>query len=217
MQRQIRVGIADRHQLFRVALAHLLEGQEGLQVVGDAADGPDALRLVLDQDPDVLLLDLDLPVAAGLETARKIHGTHRRTEIVVLTDHRGEAPQRQAFEAGARGYLFKDCSLRHVMEAIRAAAQGEFYLAGAAGRDVVAEYVRPLLGRQRPGGLITPRERELACLLADGYSSKEAAAVLDISVKTVETHRSSLMKKLGARNVVDIVKYCLRNRLIEMP
>ena len=215
-QQEIRVGIADRHRLFRVAMAHLLEAQEGLRVVGEAADRREAVRMVLDRDPDVLLLDLDMPVVDGIEAAWKVRDTHPRTEIVVLTDHRNEPSQRQAFDAGVRSYLFKDCSLRHVLEALRAASRGEFYLAGAAGEDVVAEYVRPLLGRQRPGGLITARERELACLLADGYSSKEAAAVLNISVKTVETHRASLMKKLGARNVVDIVKYCVRNRLIEL-
>jgi DNA-binding NarL/FixJ family response regulator len=172
--------------------------------------------VVLDRDPDVLLLDIVMPVMGGIEAARELHRTHPRTEIVVVTAHRSEAYQRQAFEAGVRGYLFKDCSPGNLLEAIRAASRGDYYLAGEAGRDLVAEYVRPMVQRQRPGGLITPREREMACLLADGYSSKEAAAVLNISVKTADTHRASLMKKLGARNVADVVKYCIRNQLIEV-
>jgi DNA-binding NarL/FixJ family response regulator len=101
------------------------------------------------------------------------------------------------------------------MDAIRAASLGDYYLTGETGKDLIAEYVKPLVRLQKPGGLITPREREIACLLADGYSTKEAAAVLNISVKTAETHRASLMRKLGARNLADVVKYCIRNQLIQ--
>jgi DNA-binding NarL/FixJ family response regulator len=216
MAREIRVGIADRHELFRVALAHLLSDQDGFRVIGEAEDGPAAVQLAVGGDPDVLLLDPDLPLAAGLETIRKLREARPHTEIVVLTDLQGEEPQRRAFEAGVRGYLLKDGSLRQVLDAVRAAAQGEYFLAGRPGEELIADYVRGLVGGQPPGGRITPRERELACLLADGYSSKEAADVLGIAVKTAETHRASLMRKLGARNVVDIVKYCVRNRLIEI-
>jgi len=215
-QKNIRVAIADNHKLFRVALAHLLSAQEGIELVGEAGDGREAMKLVLERDPDVLLLEIFVPVPDGIELARQIRETHPRTEVVVLTGDHNETYRRQAFEAGARSYLLKECSSDELLKAIRAASLGDYYLPDAATRDLVAEYVRPLLGKQRPGGLITPRERELACLLADGYSSKEAAGVLNISVKTVETHRASLMKKLGARNVTDIVKYCLRNRLIEI-
>ena len=214
MARPIRVAIADDHHLFRAALADMLAAQNGFQVIGEAANGKEAIHLVLERDPDVLLLDIVMPVMDGIRAAREIHRVHPRTEIVILTGHRNEAYQRGAFEAGARGYLFKDCTPQNLMDAIRAASLGDYYLADEAGRDIVAEYVRPLLGKQRPGGLITPREREIACLLADGYSTKEAAAVLNISVKTAETHRASLMRKLGARNLADVVKYCIRNHLV---
>jgi DNA-binding NarL/FixJ family response regulator len=214
MSKPIRVAIADDEHLFRAALAHFLEAQNGFEVIGEAANGKEAIDLVLERDPDILLLDVVMPVMDGIRAAREIHRVHPRTEIVVLTGHRNEAYKREAFEAGARGYLFKDCTPDNLMEAIRAASLGDYYLADEAGRDIVAEYVRPLVGKQRPGGIITPREREIACLLADGYSTKEAAAVLNISVKTAETHRASLMRKLGARNLADVVKYCIRNHLV---
>lgn len=216
MASDIRLVLTDPSPLFRAALAHLLAAQAGLSVVGEAASGSEAVTLVLERSPDVLLLDLDLPGREGVETVRRVQDLQPRTEVVVLTGQHNEALQRQAFEAGVRGYLFKDCAPSTLVEAIRAARLGDFYLADGAGRDLVAEYARPHAGSQSPGGWITPRERELACLLADGYSSKEAAAVLNISIKTVETHRAALMRKLGARNVVDIVKYCIRNRLIEV-
>ncbi len=216
IRRDITVVIADDHHIVRSSLAHVLSDSEGFQVVGEASNGREAVDQVLENDPDVLLLDIVMPAMGGIEAARELHRAHPRTEIVILTGHRNETYQRQAFEAGARGYLFKDCSLDNLLEAIRAASRGDYYLAGEAGRDLVADYVKPLVHRQRPGGLITPREREMACLLADGYSSKEAASVLNISVKTAETHRASLMRKLGARNVADVVKYCIRNRLIEI-
>jgi DNA-binding NarL/FixJ family response regulator len=171
---------------------------------------------VLALDPDVVVLNVVMPAMDGVEAVRRIRAVQPRTEIVVLTALRGEAYQRQAFEAGVRGYLLWDCGLERLAEAIQHAALGDYYLSGTAGRDMVNEYVKPLIRNQVPGGIVTPRERQLACLLADGYSTKEAAAILNISVKTAETHRASILRKLGARNVADIVKYCIRNQLIDL-
>jgi DNA-binding NarL/FixJ family response regulator len=213
---EIRVVLADDHHVVRAALARLLDSVEGIRVVGEAADGTEAIERVLDADPDVLVLDIVMPGMGGIEAARQIRESHPRTEIVMLTAHRSEAYQRQAFQAGARGYLLKECTVEALVDAIRHAAHGDYYLGGSAGQDVVSEYVQPLIRKQRPGGIVTPRERQLACLLADGYSTKEAAAVLNISVKTAETHRASIMRKLGARNVADIVKYCIRNQLVDL-
>ncbi len=212
---EIRIVLADDHHLVRRAVAQLLGEVEGIRVVGEASDGVEAVERVLESDPDVAVLDIVMPGMGGIEAAKRIRDVHPRTEVVVLTAFRSEAYQRQAFQAGARGYLLKDCTLEMLVDGIRHAAHGDYYLAGSTGRDLVAEYVRPMIRKQGPGGLVTPRERELACLLADGYSTKEAAAVLNISVKTAETHRASIMHKLGARNVSDIVKYCIRNHLID--
>jgi DNA-binding NarL/FixJ family response regulator len=213
--RPIRVLVADDHAIVRQGLARLLDSLDGLEVVGEASDGAEAVEKVLNLDPDVIVLDIVMPGVDGIEAARRIRREHPRTEIVILTAHRSETYQRQAFEAGARGYLLKDCDLDHLSESIRHAAHGDYYVSGPAGRDLVHEYVKPLIRSQKPGGIVTPREREIACLLADGYSTKEAAGVLNISVRTAETHRASIMKKLDARNVADIVKYCIRNQLID--
>jgi DNA-binding NarL/FixJ family response regulator len=214
--RPIRVLVADDHAIVRQGLVRLLEAVEGLAVVGEAADGAEAVERVLDLDPDVVVLDIVMPGMDGIEAARRISRSHPRTEIVILTAHRSETYQRQAFEAGARGYLLKDCGIDVLAESIRRAAHGDYFVAGTEGPDAVDEYVEPRIRSQGPGGIVTPRERELACLLADGYSTKEAAAALNISVRTAETHRASIMRKLDARNVADIVKYCIRNHLIDI-
>ncbi len=214
--RPIRVLVADDHAILREGLVRLLGSVDGLEVVAEAADGAEALARVLELDPDVAVLDVVMPRMDGIEAARRIKRSHPRTELVVLTGYRSEAYFRQAFEAGARGYLLKDCDLERLVHAIRQAAHGDYYVAAPEERELVHQYVEPLIGGQPPGGIVTPREREIACLLADGYSTKEAAAVLNISVKTAETHRASIMRKLDARNVADIVKYCIRNQLIDL-
>ena len=150
IQRDISVAIADDHHLFREALAHLLGHEEGFSVVAQAAHGQEAIQLVLEHDPDVLLLDIVMPVLDGIQAAREIHSVHPRTEIVILTGHRNEAYQREAFEAGARGYLFKDCSPRNLLEAIRAARRGDYYLAGEAGETSGALVTRSTIARWRP-------------------------------------------------------------------
>lgn len=214
-RRPIRIFVAEDHALVRESLVHMLHATEGFTVVGEAATGHQAIDRIPGLDPDVAVLDLVMPGMSGIEATRWLRENHARTEIVILTGHHNETYQRQAFEAGARGYVLKENSFEHLAEAIRRAARGDFFLAGQDGRDAVAEYAGTWVARQKPGGVITQREREIAILLADGYSSKEAASILDISVKTADTHRASLMRKLGARNVADVVKYCLRNHLIE--
>ncbi|MCB9882691.1 MAG: response regulator transcription factor [Planctomycetes bacterium] len=211
----LKILLVDDHLLFRQALRVLLETRGEFEVVGEAENGRLAMELVSVKAPDVVLLDIVMPGPNGIETARWIRAHHPRTEIVIVSGHHNEAYLREAFEAGVRGYLLKECAAEDLFLAIRHAARGDYFLAGVAGREMVEEYVRPILNLQKPGGHITPRERELAILLSDGYSTKEAASVLNISPKTAETHRASIMKKLGARNVADIVKYCIRNHLVE--
>jgi DNA-binding NarL/FixJ family response regulator len=215
MQREITVFLADDHRLLRELLARFLAASGGFVVVGEGATGEEAIERVPSLDPDVAVIDVVMPGLDGIRTTRWLRENHPRTEIVILTGHHNEAYQRECFEAGARGYVLKDEGMTQLAEAIQHAARGDYYLSGAAGRDLVAEYVKPWVARQQPGGHITPRERQLAILISDGYASKEIAAILNISIKTVETHRAALMRKLGARGVADVVKYCIRNAWVE--
>ncbi len=211
----IRILIADQRDLFKQGLASLLSKVDLFEIVGLASDGKQVIELLPTLRPDLVVMDIVLPILDGLSTAKRVKELHPHTEILFLSESKNEDQMRQAFETGGRAYLLKDCDLEELIFAIKKAARGDFYLSGPASQDLVAEYVKPLLRSTRPGGLMTQRERELARLLADGYSTKEAAAVLNISPKTAETHRASIMKKLNAKNVTDIVKYCIRNHIIE--
>lgn len=213
-KRPVTVFVVDDHELVREGLVRLLESCEAVLVVGDASSGTKAIESIPQLGVDVALVDLVLPDMSGIEVTRWLRKNHPRTEIIVVSAFKNEAYQREAFEAGARAFVAKEAAFEQLLDAIRSAARGDYYLSGDTGDEVIAEYARPWVARQKPGGVITAREKEIAILLADGYSSKEAAAILNISVRTAETHRASLMSKLGARNVTDVVKYCIRNRLI---
>jgi DNA-binding NarL/FixJ family response regulator len=203
-------------RLLREALARHVAARPGLFLVGQAATGTEALRLLPEQDPDVLVLDLDLRQPPALEVLERTAGRGARAEVVVLSARRHEAWERRVFAAGARAWLDRDRGLDDLEAAVAAAARGDWWPAEGPGGDRVAGLAGAAQAALPPGGRITPRERELACLLADGYSSREAAGILGISVKTADTHRAALMRKLAARNVADVVKYCIRNRLIDV-
>jgi DNA-binding NarL/FixJ family response regulator len=215
-EKRVRVLVADDQQLFRQGIVALLKENGRIEVAGEASNGREAVERVLVLNPDVVLLDIVMPGMNGIDAARRISGSPSKTQIVFMTDHHNEAYLRQAFEAGGRAYVHKDCSFEDLAKAIRHAARGDYYIAGPGGQDFVVDYINAVVKRQRPGGIMTRREREIAVLLADGYSTKEAAAVLDISARTAEAHRASIMRKLDARNVADIVKYCIRNQLIDL-
>jgi DNA-binding NarL/FixJ family response regulator len=216
LDRKIKVIVADGQELFRKGLIALLEKENGLEIAGQASDGDEAIHLTLALDPDVLLIDILMPIMNGSGVTRRLKSLHPRTEVLFLASVHTEDGVREAFESGGRGFLLKDCELEELLYAIKKAAHGDYYISGTIGPEMVDTYVKAHLQSQRPGGLVTPRERELARLLADGYSTKEAASILNISPKTAETHRASIMKKLKARNVTDIVKYCIRNHIIEI-
>lgn len=210
-----RLGLALGPRLLRTALAAWFQGREAWQVIAEVAGPAQALDLVLQHEPHLLLLGLEIPALGGLDAARKIRSLHPDTEVVLVAERHNEAYPPQAFEAGVRGYVTAESPPAEVEAALLSALRGDYFLAGEQGRERVNDYLGPVVRRLQPGGRITPRERQLACLLADGYSSKEAASVMNISVKTADTHRASLMRKLDARNVADVVRYCIRNRLIE--
>ncbi len=215
LNKSIRLLVADEIELFRKGLIAQFQDCQNIEVLGEAANGTDIVELTSLHRPDVVILEVILPGLSGIEACRRIRSLHPETEVLFLSTVQSEAQMREAFESGARGYLSKSCGFEELVYATQKAARGDYYLSGPAGQDMVAEYVKPLLQKQRPGGVMTQRERELAKLLSDGYSTKECAHILSISPKTAETHRASIMKKLNARNVTDIVKYCIRNHLIQ--
>jgi len=215
LNHQINILIADDHKIVRQGLRSIIESENGLTVIGEASDGSEAVDMAFELKPDVILMDIMMPVMDGIAATQRIKSICPEIEIVVLTGYRNETYQREAFASGARAYLLKEGGFEGMISAIRHAYMGEYYLSGSVSRDLVSEYIKPMLNNQHSGGVITRREKEIAKLLADGYSTKEAAKILNISPRTAETHRASIMKKLDAKNVADIVKYCIRNHIIE--
>lgn len=211
----IRVLIADSQELFRRGLFALFDHHPDFKVVAETGDGMEILDLCAERNVELAVMDILLPKLDGISACRRLRQVRQQTEVLFLTDVHNENRMREAFEAGARAYLLKSCEFEELAFAVKKAAAGDYYVSGPTGQDMVTDYIKPLLDSQRPGGVMTQRERELAKLLADGYSTKECADILSISPKTAETHRASIMKKLNARNVTDIVKYCIRNHLIQ--
>lgn len=212
---EIRLLIADERKLLRQGLIALFTTESGIIVVGEAADGVTAVDLAQEHKPDVVVLNVRLPKLDGLSAARKMSKNFPVPELVFMADAHHEAIMREVFRIGGRAYLLQDCEFKELTMAVRKAFVGDYYLTGPAGHEMVQEYVNPSEANRESDGTLTRREAELARLLAEGYSSKEAADFLNISIKTAENHRASIMKKLRARNVTDIVKYCIRNNLIE--
>jgi len=213
---QIKIIIVDGQRLFRAGLVSLFETRNDIDVVAEACDGNAAIDLIVSHNPDVAVMNVVLPLLNGSSATRRIRSLKSRTEILFLAAYHSEEMLKDAFESGGRGYLLKDSDFDELVYAIKKVAHGDYYISSVAGEDLVSVYVETHLNSQRPGGLMTLREQELARLLADGYSTKESADILNISPKTAETHRSSIMKKLKAKNVTDIVKYCIRNHIIEL-
>ena len=207
--------IVDDQTLFRAGLISLLSATDGIEIVGEAVNGVQAVEIAPECNPDVIIMNIMMPIMDGITAARRIKQSMEKIEILFLSANYREDKVKEGFESGARGFLQKDCDFKELLFAIQKAAFGDYYISGRIGPDIINAYIKTHIQSQRPGGLMTPREREIAKLLADGYSTKEAAAILNISPKTAETHRASIMKKLKARNVTDIVKYCIRNHIIE--
>jgi len=206
----------DERKLFRQGLIALFTTEPGVLVVGDTGNGLTAVEMVEAKKPSVVILNRRLPKIDGLAVARRLVRVVPQPDIVFMSEGHNESIMREAFRLGAKAYLLQDCDFRELVFAIRKAAVGDYYLSGPAGHEMVQEFLNPVEGDKKADSLMTNREIELARLLADGYSTKEAADYLNISVKTVETHRTSIMKKIRGKNVTDIVKYCLRNKLIQI-
>jgi DNA-binding NarL/FixJ family response regulator len=213
MTRPIRVLLADDHALVRAGLRKLLESLSGVAVVGEAGDGREALALVASKSPDLVLLDITMPGLNGLEAAERIGREHPGTRVILLSMHASEEHVLRALRAGAAGYLPKDAALGELELAINAVRKGETYLSPAVSRHV-SDYVRRTGAETEPRESLTPRQREILQLIAEGQSTKRIAGTLGVSVKTVETHRSQLMEKLDIHDVAGLVRYAIRIGLV---
>ena len=209
-----RVILADDHVLVRAGLRKLLESMPEVSVVGEADDGLALLALAQELQPDLVLLDIAMPGLNGLEAAARLSRTAPGIRVLILSMHQNEEYVRQALRSGAAGYLLKDAAPMELSRAIRAVLRGETYLSPAVSRGVVSDYVQRLRGDENPGSGLTPRQTEVLQLIAEGHSSKEIARRLDLSVKTVETHRSQLMKQLDIHEVAGLVRYAMRIGLV---
>ncbi len=207
----MRILIADDHTLVRAGLTSLIARLPEMEVVAEAADGRQALRLVRDLQPDIVLMDIAMPGLNGLESAERIHGIHPKIKIIILSMHASEEYVAQALKAGASGYLLKDAATAELEMALKSVSMGQFYLSPAISRQVVDNFLR---GGPTGLDLLTPRQREILQLIAEGKGTRDIAETLHLSVKTVETHRAQLMERLDIHDVAGLIRYALKKGLI---
>jgi DNA-binding NarL/FixJ family response regulator len=208
--------LADDHGIVRRGLKSLLESQPGLEVVGEAADGQEALRLCGELSPDLLIIDISMPLMNGIEVASRAHKLEPAPAVIILSMHADESYIMRALGAGARGYLVKDATDEDLLPAVRAVAAGKPFFSPTVAAVLMEDYVRQLRARGLSDSydLLTDREREILQLLAEGRSNKEVASLLDVGLSTVETHRANLMQKLNLHNTAEIVLYAVRKGII---
>jgi DNA-binding NarL/FixJ family response regulator len=208
--------LADDHGIVRRGLKSLLESQPGLEVVGEAADGLEALRLCGELSPDLLIIDISMPLMNGIEVASRAQKLEPAPAVIILSMHADESYIMRALGAGARGYLVKDATDEDLLPAVRAVAAGKPFFSPTVAAVLMEDYVRQLRARGLSDSceLLTDREREVLQLLAEGRSNKEVASLLDVGLSTVETHRANLMQKLNLHNTAEIVLYAVRKGII---
>jgi DNA-binding NarL/FixJ family response regulator len=209
-----RVILVDDHTLVRAGIRSLMDGMEGFNVVAEASDGREALAAIVLHKPDIVLMDIAMKNLNGLETTVQIKRDFPDTRVIILSMHATGDYVQQAIRAGASGYLLKDAATAELGIAVQAVMRGEVYLSPAVSKQVVESYML------RPGGdkssveQLTPRQREVLKMIAEGHSTKEIAYRMGVSVKTVETHRTQLMERLDIRDVAGLVRYAIRVGLI---
>lgn len=214
--KKIRILLADDHILIRSGLRLLVEQQPGLTVVGEANDGREAVSLAKSLKPDVVVMDIGMPSLNGIEAALQITQANPEISVVMLSMHSDESYILRALKAGAKGYLLKDSAESDLIKAVHAVAGGKSFFSPAVSKVLLDDYVRKLkrTGAEDAYDLLTPREREILQLVAEGKSNKDIANLLNLSVYTVETHRSNLMEKLNLRGIPELILFAVRRGII---
>jgi DNA-binding NarL/FixJ family response regulator len=210
MSQPIRVVVVDDHTLVRNGLRALLETLPDVKVIGEAAGGREALREIAERAPDVVLMDITMPDMNGLAATERVVREHPRVAVLMVSMHADREFVARALRAGARGYLLKDASRAELELAVRSVARGGTYLSPPVAKPVVADYLARGETTDDTFEHLSPRQREILQLIAEGHTTKEVAARLGVSVKTAETHRSLLMKRLEIHDVAGLVRYAIR-------
>jgi DNA-binding NarL/FixJ family response regulator len=208
--------LADDHSILREGLRMLLDRQDEFAVVGDASNGREAVEMAEKHDPDVVIMDLAMPGLNGIEATRRITARSPRTAVVILSMHSDESYILRSLKAGARGYLLKDSLKADLIDAVRAAVRGKSFFSPKVSQVLKEEYVNELeaRGAEDTWELLTDREREILQLVAEGKTNKEIAAVLNISIYTIDTHRSHILQKLNLHSAPELILYAVRKGII---
>jgi two-component system, NarL family, response regulator NreC len=212
----VTIVLVDDHDIVRAGLRSILEAEKDFQIVGEASDGQAALQIVQHLKPDILLLDLVLPKLNGLDVARSVHNISPGTQVIVLSMHSNEAYVVDALKIGVAGYVLKDKATEEILEAIRYVLEGERYLSPPISGRVIESYIQRIQESSMDSyETLSDREREVFTLAAEGHSNPEIAQMLSISPRTVETHRSNVMRKLGLRTQTDLIRYAIQRGIIQ--
>lgn len=216
-RRPVRIVIADDHEMVRRGLAATLADVEQWSVVAQAANGRDAAELAATHAPDIVVLDLSMPELNGLDATRRILAARPETRVLILTAHESEQLVREVLAAGARGYVLKSDAGRILVRAVEALLEGQTFFTSKVARLVLEGYLRGSgAAAAATASTLSGREREIVQLLAEGASNKDVARALGISVKTAETHRANIMRKMQFASLSELVKYAVRNKIIEV-
>jgi DNA-binding NarL/FixJ family response regulator len=214
----LKLLLADDHEIVRQGLRSMLEAQRDCHIVGEAADGRQAVTMTKELNPDVVILDIGMPSLNGLEATRQILKMRPQTKVLILTMHESDSVIREVLDAGARGYILKTDAGRDLVSAVESLRRNKTFFTSRVSQMILDGFLK---GDPRPqdssSGVVrlTPRQREIVQLLAEGKSSKEVAVALNLSVKTAETHRANIMRKLDCHSVSEVVRYAIRNKIIE--
>ena len=210
--KRIRILLADDHAVVRQGFRMILEAQADMEIVGEAGNGREAVELTEKLRPDVVVMDVAMPELNGIEATRRVTGSAPHARVIALSMHKDSVYVREVLRAGARGYLLKDSVAGDLVTAVRAVAKGEGYLSPAVSDAVLDDYRRHVTD---PIDLLTSREREVLQMLAEGKTNKEVATVLNLSVYTVDAHRGRIMEKLNLHSINELVRFAVRNGLID--
>ena len=208
----MRILVADEHEIVRFGLRTLLEAQATWSVVAEAANGKEAITKAVEMAPDVAIIDYSLPLSSGLEVTRQIRAKSPGTEVLIFTINDNETIIRELLQAGVRGYLLKSEAALDLIAAVRAVASGKLYLTPSLSEALLLSFTARL---DREVSALSTRERQVVQLVAEGCASKVIARLLKISLKTVETHRAAIMRKLNVSSSAALVRYAVRNKLVE--